>query len=113
LNIRWVGSTDDITKGVLAISIPTQDEARKYFLTARVFEGTEQIEQAVFGIFRRVSSGNDPFAVAQLYALTQQGRSSVAERLTRMEAKLDASLAGSRPIVDARSQLEDRVRRIL
>ena len=113
LDVRWVGSAANPGEGVLAIFIPAQDEARKYFLTARVFEGTEQVEQAVFGIFRRVNSGNDPFTIAQLYALTQQGRSPVAERLTRMEAKLDVSLAASRPVVDARSQLEERIRRLL
>lgn len=112
LEVRWLGSAEAPAVGVMAIAIPRQEESRKYFLTGRVVEGTELVEQAVVGIFRRVNSGNDPLTMTQLYQLTQSGKSPMAERLSRIEARLDAAISDSRAVVDARTQLEQRIQRL-
>ena len=83
----------------------------------QVLSEGESVPQIVFGIAIRRGSNSVPLTVEQLHRMCQEGRSTVSERLTRIEAKLDAlSRAGettvSPPGFDA-GVLEERLKRIL
>jgi hypothetical protein len=80
--------------GLGVIWVPPQDERRKYFLMVRVVEDGRELKQVVFGIARRNASSTEPLTFQDLYRLTQNGKSDGAQRLTRMEQKLDSLLHG-------------------
>jgi predicted HTH transcriptional regulator len=90
LNVYWAPVSEDGTQGLGVIEVPAQTPERQYFLIANAVDGGSKIRQFVFGIVRRNESSNDPFTIAQLYAYTQKGKSSLSQTLTRIEEKLEA-----------------------
>src|SRR2546426_10290931 len=84
LEVTWIESSGESGKGVGVIRIPPQEDSRKFFLMVRVIEDGQQLKQIVFGIAQRVGSSTVPFTITQLYAMTQNGNTDGAKRLTRM-----------------------------
>jgi hypothetical protein len=72
--------------------------------------------QIVFGVAIRRGSNSIPYKVEQLHAMCRDGRSSVAERLARIEAKLDSHLRSTEAVEDRAAfadEAQDRVQRLL
>jgi hypothetical protein len=64
----------------------------------RVIEEGQQLKQIVFGVARRIGSSTEPLTYREIYRLTQQGKSDSAQRLTRIEDKVDLLVrAASKP----------------
>jgi hypothetical protein len=97
LRVDWIRSAPEPSLGLGVIEVPTQDHERKYFLTARVVEEGQSIRQIVFGLSTRNKSANDPLSIQELQEMIQKGKSSLSEKLLRMEEKIDALIARSSP----------------
>jgi len=117
LEVFWVEDANAGGLGVGVISVPTLPVGQRFVLMKQVLSEGESVPQIVFGIAIRRGSNSVPLTVEQLHRMCQEGRSTVSERLTRIEAKLDAlSRAGettvSPPGFDA-GVLEERLKRML
>lgn len=89
IKIDWIEDKNNNGYGIGYIFIPDQDENKKYFLIKKVIEEKQSLKQIVFGLVQRVDSSNVVLSVEQLYQKLQQGKSSMSERLTRIENKID------------------------
>jgi hypothetical protein len=85
LDVQWVESGETAGRGVVSVVIPAQNSERQPFLMKRVFEGSEQIQQIVFGMVKRIHAGVQPFTIQDLHRAVQKGKSDISERLTRLE----------------------------
>ncbi|MBV9880968.1 MAG: ATP-binding protein [Gemmatirosa sp.] len=90
LSVSWVEDVAGRGLGVVVIRVPAQQHDVKPFLTLRVVEDGHVIKQTVVGYAIRVESGAEPFSPTRLHEAMKQGMNSVAQRLDRLEAKLDA-----------------------
>ena len=85
----------------------------------QVLDADTLLPQIAFGIAVRHGSNSIPFTVEQLHRICQEGRSSVPERLVRIEAKLDSYMRDRQQEEAAGHQeayaeeAQNRVRRIL
>jgi predicted HTH transcriptional regulator len=115
LDIKWLASKDDSTRGLGYIYIPQQHEDRKFFLITKVVEQGEPLKEIVFGIARRVKADNIPLTPAELHRCIGEGRHSQAQRLTRIENKLDSlvSQRAGRPGEAATHAIERRIKSLL
>jgi predicted HTH transcriptional regulator len=116
LRIYWVQIAQEPALGLGIIEIPPQNPDRQYFLVAKVVDSGATIRQIVFGIAVRNDSSNEPFTRDQLYRYTQNGKSSVAQKITRIDEKLDALMLRAQDIphdVDPESQYVTRTAEIL
>jgi predicted HTH transcriptional regulator len=89
LNVYWLPVTEDATRGIGVIEVPTQSPNHTYFLIAKVVESGTQIKQIVFGIAKRNESSNDPFSIQDLHKQVQSGKHPVPQTLARIEEKID------------------------
>lgn len=89
LNVYWLPVSEDATRGIGVIEVPTQSPNHKYFLIAKLVESGTQIKQIVFGIAKRNDSSNDPFNIQDLHKQVQSGKSPVPQTLARIEEKID------------------------
>lgn len=119
LEVKWIESTETPGLGLGCITVPAQSADDQPFLLKRVYEGDTEIQQIVFGIARRVGSSNVPMTLEQLHRAVLQGKASVPERLTRMEAQLTEILArlGAAPAPQGpetvpADALAERIRRV-
>lgn len=119
LTINWVEDVAGGGHGVGIIRIPPMDHDKRFVLMKQVVDGETRLPQIVFGIAVRRGSNSIPLTVEQLYRICQEGRSSVPERLTRIEAKLDSYVRDRQQHEAAGRQeayaeeAQNRVRRIL
>lgn len=88
LVLGWIANKND-TRGVGYIFVPLQDENKKYFLIKNVIEKDNKVREIVFGIAQRIGTSNTPLTIDQLHRQVQRGKSPMAERLTRIEDKID------------------------
>jgi hypothetical protein len=118
LRVEWIPSSETPDRGVGCIVVPEQNPDDQPFLMKRVIDEGVELRQIVFGIARRSGTSNLPLTVEQLHRAVQQGKSSVPDRLTRIEAQLSEvfarlpapSVAGQPSPADA---LADRLNRAL
>jgi hypothetical protein len=113
LTLTWVEHTASPGQGVGVILIPPMPHDRRFVLMKKVDATSSQI---VFGIAVRQGSNSIPYKVEQLHAMCQDGRSGVAERLARIEAKLNSHLRATEAVEDQAAFAEEaqgRVQRIL
>lgn len=98
LHISWHPVNEDGTAGLGVIVIPPQNADRQYFLIAKVVQEGAKLKEIVFGVVRRSDAANDSFTRDQLYRHMQSGKSTVAQKLERIDEKIEAILANqSRP----------------
>lgn len=98
LDVFWHPVSPDGTGGVGVIVIPPQNPDDQLFLISKVVENGVKLKEIVFGVVRRNDAANDPFTRDELYRHMQNGKNPVAQRLERIEEKLEAILANqSRP----------------
>lgn len=92
LDVRWIANAATPTLGLGVIRIPPQPNVLKPFLIKRVFEDGALVRGIVFGYAMRIGASSIPFTVKELRRAMQKGMSPDAERLTRIEEKLDEVL---------------------
>jgi hypothetical protein len=97
LQVSWVEGVDSAGLGVGVISIPQMATDKRFVLMNKVLDAQTALPQIAFGIAVRRGSNSIPFTVDQLHRICQEGRSSVPERLTRIEAKLDSYIRDRGP----------------
>jgi len=90
LTIVWVEDAAGAGQGVGVIRISPLDDDKRFVLMKKVLDAGTLLPQIVFGIAVRRNSNSVPLTVDQLHRMCQEGRSSIPERLTRIEAKLDS-----------------------
>jgi hypothetical protein len=88
LRIEWIASSETPERGVGCIVVPKQNPDDQPFLIKRVIDDGVELRQIVFGIARRTGASNLPYTIEQLHRAVQQGKNSVPDRLTRIEAQL-------------------------
>lgn len=89
LEIFWAPSDTDPALGIGAIFVPPQTNDSKPFLITKVAEDGAPLKEIVCGFARRVDADNVPFTASELYQNMRIGSNSMAQRLTRIEEKLD------------------------
>lgn len=89
ISITWQEGTNGKGKGVGHIFISPQKETKKYFLITRgvIVEG-EKLKDNFVGLVKRVGSSNMPIFGREIYNIMQEGKSSHAQRLSRIESAL-------------------------
>ena len=113
LSVTWVEHVGSAGQGVGVIFIPPMPHDQRFVLMKKVDATSTQI---VFGVAVRRGSNSIPYKVEQLHAMCQDGRSSVAERLARIEAKLDSHLRATEAVEDQAAfadEVQGRVQRML
>ncbi len=90
LTVVWVEDGAAAGQGLGVIRIPALENDRRFVLMKKVLDAETLLPQIVFGVAVRRNSSSIPLTVEQLHRMCQDGRNSVAERLTRIEAKLDS-----------------------
>ena len=115
LRVDWVECATRTGQGVGVVWVPRQEESKKPFLMTRVIEDGQELKQIVFGIAKRVGSSTLPITLTSLYSLVQNGNSDTAQRLTRIENKIDSILKASDKQVDlsADRDLEAKIKKII
>ena len=119
VTVAWVGEIAAAEQGVGVILIPALDHDRRFVLMKQIIDADTPLPQIVFGIAVRHGSNSIPLTVEQLHRICQEGRSSVPERLARIEAKLDSYMRDRHQQEAAGDQeayaeeAQNRVRRIL
>jgi hypothetical protein len=116
LEVRWVADAGDATLGVGVIYIPVQPPDNRFILMKQVMGEGSPLPQIVFGMAMRRGSNSVPLTVDDLYRMCQDGRSGVAERLTRIEAKIDSQIRTqneAREVGWHADQMNERLQRIL
>jgi hypothetical protein len=93
VDIRWV--EDKATKGlgVGVIQVPTLPRDDRFVLMRRVIDEGVEIKQIVFGYAVRQGAHTKVLTIEEIHRICQHGRTSVAERLYRIEGKLDQVLS--------------------
>lgn len=114
LEVEWVASGTDSNVGVVYIYVPQQSADSMPFLIKNVVEKGQRLKHIVFGMSRRVGAASVPLTVHELHHRVKHGMSTVAERLTSIEQKLDEVLQ-RKPTREGTSlsRLAQRVRDIL
>lgn len=117
LEIRWIPTAVDNSRGLCYICVPQQAEGKKPFIIVRVFEDSERQKGIVIGITRRVGADNTPMTPHDIYNLVRRGHDPQGQQLTRIEEKLNAlgeSLASSRGVsVDQDAVIRKRISDIM
>jgi len=92
LKVKWIQDINSPKKGIGYVHVPPQHQDNKYFLIKREFDENESIRQIVFGIAERKGSSNQPLTIKELHKTVKNGKSEMAQRLTRIEEKIDLLL---------------------
>ena len=92
LGVRWVEDAAGQGLGVGVIAIPVMPHDRRLVLMTKVVDEASELRQIVFGFAVRTGSNSIPHTIDRVHQMCQDGRSTVAERLTRIETKLDSHL---------------------
>lgn len=91
LEVVFVPSSGDVS-GIGVIAVPPQHPDAKPFLVKNVVEDGESLKQIVFGYAIRKADNADPLALKDLQRSLRKGQEPQAQRLTRIEEKLDLVL---------------------
>lgn len=89
IEINWVKDFKNSEKGIAYILIPKQDSDKKYFLIKNLIEEKTDVKGIVFGIAQRIESSSQPLSIDQLHQKIQYGMNSTAEKLFRIEEKIN------------------------
>lgn len=89
VDVRWVEGHMTPGLGVGVIGIPEQPADGRFTLIAQVLDDGMPVKAIVFGLAVRQGSDSVPRTVDEMYRICRDGRTTQAERLIRMEAKLD------------------------
>lgn len=122
LQVFWQPSVNNSSLGFGVITVPQQPEDRRPFLVARVTEDTVVVKQIVTGFARRTGASSTPHGPSELQKAFKSGMDSMAQRLSRIEEKVDLLLSteGSEQIetpassaVPQEERLDERIKSIL
>lgn len=89
LEVTWIESDAAEGQGVGVIYIPARPPDRRFTLIGRVLDEGEPIKSIAFGYAIRRGDASVPQTVADMFRMCQNGRTAIAERLLRIEEKLD------------------------
>lgn len=95
LTIQHHSAVSSGTDGVYVIRVPRQPRDRGPFLVLKVVQDGAPLREIVVGYVERIGDSNEPFTGKRLQQMFKSGSDSVAERLTRIEEKLDGISGGS------------------
>jgi hypothetical protein len=90
LSLRTFSSVSDGATSLIRILVPPQNENRKPFLIRKAVVEGEEIGELVFGLARRLESGNVPMSYERLHEIIRRGERDITTQLDRIEAKLEA-----------------------
>lgn len=114
LAVEWASSRTDPSIGVAYVYTPQQSADSMPFLIKNVVEKGQSLKHIVFGMSRRVGAASVPLTVHELHHRLKHGMSTVAERLTSIEQKLDEVIQRKLTREETPlSRLSQRVRDIL
>lgn len=120
LSVQWIAHSPPNELGLGIVTVPPQPDDAKPFLTARVVDTHVRLKQIVFGYCRRIGADSLPHDVHQLLKTMRQGMNSTAQRLSAIEAKLNALLESAaltaevpHSVAEANALLADRIQRIM
>jgi len=114
LAVEWRAATTNQNVGIACIYVPRQSVDSMPFLIKNVVEKGQRLKHIVFGMSRRVGAASVPLTERELHHRMKHGMSTVAERLTSIEQKLDDVLqTAARREGTPLSRLAQRVRDIL
>jgi len=74
LEVRWYKAADDVTRGLVAVSVPAQADNSRPFLVAHTVVDTDKRRDIVFGYGEREGAVVSSLRIADLYALLRDGR---------------------------------------
>jgi hypothetical protein len=84
LEVKWIATKQDSSKGVVVITIPPQAAASKPYLIVRTLDGTKHVE-TVFGYAERKGDTSPPMSIAQLQAALRSGLNFDSQLNTRLD----------------------------
>ena len=93
VDISWVATKADSTRGVVVIKIPPQNTGMAPFLITKTIEGTKNVE-TVFGYASRKGDKNPPLGVKELQSYVRSGmhyQETLEDRLSNIESMLRES----------------------
>jgi hypothetical protein len=96
VDIHWLPSAEDRTRGILAIDIPTQPTAQRPFLLTRTIDNKGKRIEVVFGYIERRRAHAVPLSIETLQILLRDGLryDLVNQRLEHIQELLQALQAG-------------------
>lgn len=111
LNVSWAAIHSDARRGVGVILVPAQRADDKPFIVARVTEDGAALKHIVVGMARRKGPDSAPLSPVEIQDALRKGMDSTSQRLSRMDAKLDALLEAAEPVpeVNRDEKLRDRI----
>ncbi len=111
LQIDCLPARENPNVGLVSVYVPLQDADRKLFLISKVLEDQEEVKRIVVGIAHRSGANSVPLTAHELYTQIREGRSSMSQRLTRIEAKIDRLLELERrpPVHSPATKLPQRL----
>jgi predicted HTH transcriptional regulator len=114
ITAEFIAAVPD-TAGIIVIRVPPQPEDAKPFLVLRVVEGGGLLSQALFGLYERVADANQPMEGRRFQEALRKGLDSAAQRMTRIEDKLDMLLENARepaprPVAADHDLMDRRIR---
>ncbi|MEW6711142.1 MAG: ATP-binding protein [Candidatus Riflebacteria bacterium] len=92
LQVEYICSKEDDSKGIIYILVPPQDEKIKPFLMKNLpeTEDGERTRQIIFGFAQRTDSNNNPTPITDIYKWIKSGKSDQTQSLLRIEEKLNS-----------------------
>jgi len=100
LDVAWTPSQTDPRSGVGVILVPPQRDDDKPFVIARVVEDGAALKHIVFGLARRKGADSVPLTAVEIQGALRKGMDTISQRLSRIEAKLDAVVRSSEPTLE-------------
>jgi hypothetical protein len=94
LDVRWVATKTDATRGIVVVTVPEQKVLSKPFLIVRTLDGQKHIE-TVFGYAERKGTSNRPLSVTDLQSALRSGLNfdnQIKDRLDAIEATLKSGV---------------------
>lgn len=73
IDVRWISSSTDSKKGIIAVEIPKQPHTKKPFLVTRTIEETGKLNTIVFGYFERKRTNVEHISIGELHSIIRNG----------------------------------------
>jgi hypothetical protein len=99
VEVVWYPSSEDKEKGLVCIHVPSAPEDERPILVAKTLSESGGTRGSTFAWFERLRDGTTHWNVARLHAAIRSGTrgADVVERLTALQASLDAMAAPKVP----------------
>ncbi len=92
LDISWIASTVDTSKGIAVIKIPYQSDSLKPFLIKSVLDGEKQVE-IMFGYAKRIRDNSQPHDLRNLQTILRLGlnyEQNIKRKFEILEQRIDS-----------------------